>query len=307
MEQTGIEALAEQYGCRVSRDAPMSAATTFHIGGTADCLIDLPDEAAAQAVLAACHRAGVTPFFLGNGSDLLVGDRGIRGVVLRWDGKRQEPRQLPDGTVVCPAGVSLQQLCRFAQQRGLTGLEFAYGIPGSVGGALFMNAGAYGGEMAQVVLGATALTPTGERRDYTSAALRLAYRHSVFAEQPTAQRELIAAVQFRLTAGDPEEIAARMKDLMVRRREKQPLEYPSAGSFFKRPEGYFAAALLEECGLKGYRIGDAQISDKHAGFVVNRGHATAAEILALCHHAQETVRRQRGVALEPEVQFVGEF
>lgn len=307
MEQTGIEALAEQYGCRVSRDAPMSAATTFHIGGTADCLIDLPDEAAAQAVLAACHRAGVTPFFLGNGSDLLVGDRGIRGVVLRWGGKRQEPRQLPDGTVVCPAGVSLQRLCRFAQQRGLTGLEFAYGIPGSVGGALFMNAGAYGGEMAQVVLGATALTPTGERRDYTSAALRLAYRHSAFTEQPTAQRELIAAVQFRLTAGDPEEIAARMKDLMVRRREKQPLEYPSAGSFFKRPEGYFAAALLEECGLKGYRIGDAQISDKHAGFVVNRGHATAAEILALCRHAQETVRRQRGVALEPEVQFVGEF
>ncbi len=163
MEQTGIETLAEQHGCRISRDAPMSAATTFHIGGTADCLIDLPDETAAQAVLAACHRAGVTPFFLGNGSDLLVGDRGIRGVVLRWDGKRQEPRQLPDGTVVCPAGVSLQRLCRFAQQRGLTGLEFAYGIPGSVGGALFMNAGAYGGEMAQVVLGATALADPHRR------------------------------------------------------------------------------------------------------------------------------------------------
>lgn len=307
MDWTEIEELAAQQGCRVTRNASMAAATSFHIGGSADLLIDLPHEAAAQAVLAACQRAEISPFFLGNGSDLLVGDRGIRGVVLRWDGKRQEPQLLPDGTVECPAGVSLQRLCLFARDRGLTGLEFAYGIPGSVGGALFMNAGAYGGEMAQVVTGATALTPSGERRSYTPEELQLTYRHSVFAEQPPTQKEWIAAIRFRLTAGNPEDIAARMRELMTRRREKQPLEYPSAGSFFKRPAGYFAAALLEECGLKGCRIGDAQISEKHAGFVVNRGHATAADVLALCRHAQETVQQQRGVALEPEVQFVGEF
>lgn len=307
MDWTEIEELAAQQGCRITRNASMTAATSFHIGGAADLLIDLPHETAAQAVLAACRRAGLSPFFLGNGSDLLVGDRGIRGVVLRWDGKRQEPQLLPDGTVECPAGVSLQRLCLFARDRGLTGLEFAYGIPGSVGGALFMNAGAYGGEMAQVVVGATALTPSGERRDYTPEELHLTYRHSAFAEQPPERRELIAAVRFQLTAGNPEDIAARMRELMTRRREKQPLEHPSAGSFFKRPEGYFAAALLEECGLKGYRVGDAQISDKHAGFVVNRGCATAADVLALCRHAQEIVLQQRGVALEPEVQLVGEF
>lgn len=307
MNWTEIEELAEQQGCRITRNASMAAATSFRIGGAADCLIDMPHETAAQAVLAACRRAEIVPFFLGNGSDLLVGDRGIRGVVLRWDGKRQEPQLLPDGTVLCPAGVSLQRLCRFAQKHGLTGLEFAYGIPGSVGGALFMNAGAYGGEMAQVVIGATALTPSGERRNYAAEELQLTYRHSAFAEKPPAQRELIAAVRFQLTAGNPEDIDARMRALMTRRREKQPLEYPSAGSFFKRPEGYFAAALLEECGLKGYRIGDAQISEKHAGFVINRGCATAADILALCRYAQKTVQQQHGVTLEPEVQFVGEF
>ncbi len=307
MDLTEIGELATRWGCRVTRDASMAAATSFRIGGPAELRIDLPGESAAQAVLAACHRQGVAPFFLGNGSDLLVGDRGIRGVVLHWDGKGQAPQLLPDGTVLCPAGVPLVRLCRFAREQGLTGLEFAYGIPGSVGGALFMNAGAYGGEMAQVVTGATVLTPVGERRVYAPQELGLSYRHSVFSAQPAQERELISAVRFRLTAGDPETIAARMEELMERRREKQPLEYPSAGSFFKRPEGYFAAALLEECGLKGCRIGDAQISDKHAGFVVNRGRATAAEVLALCRHAQETVRQQRDVALEPEVQFVGEF
>lgn len=307
MDLTEIGALAAQAGCRIIRDASMAAATSFHIGGPAELRIDLPDESAARTVLAACRRQGVTPFFLGNGSNLLVGDRGIREPVLHWDGKGQEPRLLPDGTVLCPAGVSLMRLCRFALAQELTGLEFAYGIPGSVGGALFMNAGAYGGDMAQVVAEVVALTLDGERRVYAPEELQLSYRHSRFAGQPPEGRELIAAVRFRLQPGEGPVIAARMQELMERRREKQPLEYPSAGSFFKRPDGYFAAALLEECGLKGYRIGDAQISDKHAGFVINRGHAAAADILALCRYAQETVHRQRGVTLEPEVQLVGEF
>lgn len=300
-------AAAEQWGCRVMRDASMAESTTFRIGGAADCLIDLPDEAAAIRVLKACRQMGLIPFFLGNGSDLLVGDRGIRGVVLRWNSRAQEPLLLPDGSIRCPAGVSLQRLCLFAKEQGLTGLEFAYGIPGTVGGALYMNAGAYGGEMAQVVSEAATLTLTGERRVYTPADLSLSYRHSVFSAYQPGERELISEVRFCLTPGDKEQIAARMKELMARRREKQPLEYPSAGSFFKRPEGYFAAALLDESGLKGYRVGDAQISEKHAGFVVNRGHATAAQVLELCRHAKETVWRLQGVALKPEVQFVGEF
>ena len=300
-------AAAEQWGCRVTREASMAAATTFRIGGAADRLIDLPDEAAARRVLAACRQTGEAPFFLGNGSDLLVGDRGIRGVVLRWDGRRQEPGRLPDGSICCPAGVSLQRLCLFAREQSLTGLEFAFGIPGTVGGALFMNAGAYGGEMAQVVSGAVALTSAGERREYDRRELALSYRHSVFSSRKAEERELISEVRFRLTEGDPEQIGARMKELMTRRREKQPLEYPSAGSFFKRPEGYFAAALLEESGLKGYRVGDAQISEKHAGFVINRGRATAAQVLELCRHAQEMVWQQRRVKLEPAVQFVGEL
>lgn len=306
MTLTHITEVAERLGCSVFPDTPMAAATTFRIGGPARLLLQLPNAQAAQEILPLCHKEGLPVLLLGNGSNLLVSDSGFPGVVLRLDGKA-EPTLREETLVSCPAGLSLQRLCLFARDRGLSGLEFAFGIPGTVGGALFMNAGAYGGEMADVVTEATALSPTGELRRYSAEQLALTYRHSRFSDQSPQEQELILEVTFRLTPAPAEDIDGRMKELSLRRREKQPLEYPSAGSFFKRPEGYFAAALLDECGLKGYRVGDAQISEKHAGFVVNRGKATAAQVMALCRHAQATVRNMKQVELVPEVRLVGAF
>lgn len=286
----------------------MAAATTFRIGGPADVMIEIPDAAAACAVMAACRTQKVPYFLLGNGSNLLVGDKGIRGAVLRLDGRGQQPRPEEDGRVYCPAGISLQRLCLFARGQGLSGLEFAYGIPGTVGGAVFMNAGAYGGEIKDVLLGIDCVKP-GEKAPVYCAAeeLQLGYRHSAFMDIPAESRPLITAVYLCLSPGNREEISARMAELMAKRQEKQPLNHPNAGSFFKRPTGYFAGALIEGAGLKGYRVGGAQVSKKHAGFVVNRGGATAADVLALCRDVQEAVRARNGVEMEPEVQFVGEF
>ena len=199
--------------------------------------------------------------------------------------------------------MQLKHLCQFARDNSLTGLEFAFGIPGTVGGAVYMNAGAYDGEMSQVVTMAHCITPEGERGVLPVAELELGYRHSALMEKGY----IVTGVTLQLKLGDYDAIAAKMKDLMGRRRDKQPLEYPSAGSFFKRPTGYFAGALVEQTGLKGFRVGDAQVSEKHAGFVVNRGHATAAEMLELCRQVQEKVYEAHGVRLEPEVRFVGEF
>ncbi len=311
MELTALIDRAAALGCRVTPGAPMAGATTFRIGGPAQVLIDLPDAAAAKAVLIACRQAGIPWFVLGNGSDLLVGDRGIPGAVLRLS-RSAQPQLLPEGRILCGAGVSLQRLCLFAREHALTGLEFAYGIPGTVGGALYMNAGAYGGEMADVVLEADCLLPGGQPEDVQSvtldrAALALGYRHSALMTLAADRGVLATAVRLQLQPGDSAAIAARMKELLARRQEKQPLEYPSAGSFFKRPAGHYAGALIEEAGMKGYRVGDAQVSEKHAGFVVNRGHATAAEVRALCRDVQAAVRARAGVELEPEVRFIGDF
>ena len=217
-----------------------------------------------------------------------MGDKGLRGAVIRLDGRQAAPTLQPDGrTVQCSAGVSLKRLCQYARDKALTGLEFAFGIPGAVGGAVYMNAGAYGGQMDQVLVSATGLSRTGKRHTFAADRLNLGYRHSVFMDE-----------------GD---MVARMEELLRRRREKQPLEYPSAGSFFKRPPGHFAGALIEGCGLKGFAVGGAQVSEKHAGFVINRGGATAQDVLRLCDAVQERVFREQGVQLEPEVRFIGEF
>ncbi len=295
--------LAQSLGCVVTQQAPMTEATTFRIGGPADLLIDLPSAEIVGRVIAACNREHIPYLFIGNGSNLLVGDKGIRGAVLRLMDDGADPVLHPDNRLYAPAGMQLKRLCIFAREQSLTGLEFAFGIPGTVGGGLYMNAGAYGGELANVVESAQCVTPTGELVTLSAAELDLGYRHSALMEKGY----IVTGVTLKLTPGNKEEIAEKMKDLMGRRREKQPLEYPSAGSFFKRPTGYFAGALVEQTGLKGFRVGDAQVSEKHAGFVVNRGHATAADMVELCRQVQEKVYAAHGVRLEPEVRFIGEF
>ena len=287
-------------GCIVTENTPMSAHTTFKIGGPADLLIDLPGADAAAQVLRLCKQEGIPHLLIGNGSNLLVGDKGIRGAVLRL--MEEEPvlqPELGEGILYAPAGMQLKKLCQFVRDHHLTGLEFAFGIPGTVGGAVYMNAGAYGGEMADVVQLAHCITPEGEMGFLPVSELKFGYRHSVLMEMGY----IVTGVTLKLTPGDYDTIAATMKDLLGRRREKQPLEYPSAGSFFKRPVGYYAGALVEQTGLKGFRVGDAQVSEKHAGFVVNLGGATSADVQELLKQVSDKVFDRTGIRLEPEVRI----
>lgn len=296
---SACERAVEELGCAVTRALPLSGCTTFRIGGAAALAVTARETAALPALLRRLREEDVPWMTLGNGSNLLVSDRGFDGAVLRL--AAGEVTRAGD-TLTCPAGTPLWALCRAARDAGLSGLEFACGIPGTVGGALFMNAGAYGGQMADVVTEAVAASAAGQY-PVTAVDMALDYRHSAF----MARRDtVIAAVTVRLVPGDRETIAARMERLLAARREKQPLEYPSAGSYFKRPPGQFAGALIEGCGLKGCRVGDAQVSEKHAGFLINRGRATCADVLALERRVRETVERACGVRLEREVQLVGE-
>lgn len=292
--------LAQSLGCPMKRDAPMAEYISFRTGGPADALLEPQSEQQLARLLRCCHEQGIRPVILGNGSNVLVSDEGLRGVVFRLVpglGSLSEK----DGVITCGAGVSLNRLCRFALEKGLTGLEFAFGIPGSAGGAAFMNAGAYGGEIKDVLTGCTHLTPGGERGRLMGDELALSYRRSAYRENGC----LITSLTLCLTPGEPDVIRGKMEELINRRKAKQPLEFPSAGSTFKRPEGYYAGALIEECGLKGRAVGGAQVSEKHAGFVINRGNAASADILALIRLVQETVLREKGVRLEPEVRFLG--
>ena len=240
------------------------------------------------------------PFFLGNGSNLLVADAGYEGFVLKL-ARGMDQVQEVNRRLVAGSAMLLSRLAWAALGRGLAGLEFAHGIPGSLGGAVTMNAGAYGGEMAQVVTAVTCLTRRGELETVPAGRCAFSYRHSAFSDGS----RLILRVEFSLPQGDPEEIRAKIEDLARRRKEKQPLEWPSAGSMFKRPPGHFAAALIDQCGLKGLTVGGAQVSEKHAGFVVNRGGATCADVLALVDQVRERVLRQTGVELEMEVRVLG--
>ena len=291
------------FDCRITEQASMAAATTFKVGGPADLLIDLPHAAAAMVAVKACRENGIPFLFIGKGSNLVVGDKGFRGAVLRLDSQKTEPKLMEDGSVYAPAGISLRRLCLFARDHSLTGLEFAYGIPGSVGGAVYMNAGAYDGEMSQVVESVDCVSDEGILTTVFADELRMDYRHTALMEWGY----VVTGATLRLQKGDREAIWARMQELMARRHEKQPLEYPSAGSFFKRPTGYFAGKLIQDAGLKGFTVGGAQVSEKHAGFVINRGGATAMDLVMLCHKVQEKVYAEFGVRLEPEVRFVGEF
>ena len=278
---------------------PMSKHTTFRIGGPA-ALMALPKTAGeAKTAVKTARELGIEPFFLGNGSNLLVADEGYPGFIIKltwdFDGIREVNRGLEAGSAVL-----LSRLSNALVGRGLTGLEFAGGIPGSVGGAVTMNAGAYGGEMAQVLESVTFLDEAGEVCTLPVSECGFGYRKSIFSQRKC----LVLRARFRLEQGDGYAIKARMDELAAKRREKQPLEYPSAGSMFKRPPGHFAAALIDQCGLKGLTVGGAQVSEKHAGFVVNRGGATCGDVLALVDQVKEEVLRQTGVELEMEVKVL---
>ena len=283
-------------------DEPMRKHTTFRIGGNADIFVRLESKEQIAEILRLCRKQDVPYFILGNGSNLLVGDRGFRGVVINIMDNMNDIK-VDGGIIKAQAGAMLIKVSRAARDNSLTGLEFASGIPGTIGGAIYMNAGAYGGEMKDVVTQVTAMDAEGEIYTFGTDELEFSYRHSVI-----QQRDLIVLdVTMKLAAGDQKIIDDRMSELAVARRTKQPLEYPSAGSTFKRPEGYFAGKLIMDAGLRGYRVGDAQVSEKHCGFVVNRGNATADDVIKLIDDVKAKVSEEYDVVLEPEVRMIGEF
>ncbi len=272
--------------------------TTFRIGGEADCFVQPAGEEEMIGLLREAGARGIPCLVIGKGSNLLVSDDGFRGLVIQT-GKLD--RITVEGTCLrAEAGVSLARLAAFACEKGLAGLEFAHGIPGTLGGAVYMNAGAYGGEMAQAVTKVRVFRD-GEILEFSGDEMRFGYRTSRLKEEGGT----VLSVTLSLSKGDSSAIRGQIRDLDARRKEKQPLEYPSAGSFFKRPEGYFAGALIEQAGLKGAHIGDARVSEKHAGFIINTGKATCRDVLQLMMLVQEKVYADSGVHLEPEVLLIG--
>lgn len=289
--------LAEILGCEARKYEPMSKHTSFKIGGNADVYIKVNNLSKLSTILKECQASDVDYMILGNGSNLLVSDDGIRGVVIRLDGDFRKITLLDDTTIFCGAGATLAYLCKFALNCGLSGLEFAWGIPGTVGGAVFMNAGAYDGEMKDVVHSVSHISPSGEIGRTEKENMNFGYRTSVY----RSNNMIITGVTLKLKKGNPDEIRAKMDDYMSRRSTKQPLEYPSAGSVFKRPEGNFAGALIEQCGLKGKTCGGAQVSEKHAGFIINKSNATAKDVRDLIGEIQKTVSDKTGYSLECEL------
>ena len=288
-------------GSGIFMEEPMKKHTTFRVGGPADVLVQ-PDETALAAVLGLCRQYHVPYSFIGNGSNLLVGDKGIRGVVIEMT----EPMgniEVHGTQIMAQAGAMLSKIANTAASNGLGGMEFAAGIPGSVGGAVVMNAGAYGGEMKNIIERVYVLDENGAQLELDRDALDLSYRHSCIPEK----KYIVTKVVLELVPRDEVEIRSKMKELNEKRAEKQPLQYPSAGSTFKRPEGYFAGKLIMDAGLRGYQVGGAQVSEKHCGFVINKGDATAADICQLMRDVSDKVQAQSGVVLEPEVKMIGEF
>lgn len=282
------------------RDEPMSSHTTFRVGGPADWMYFPKNAEQLCSALDAAKTCGIPAMVMGNGSNMLVRDGGIRGLVIVL-GERFSEVQVQDEVLTAQAGASMARVAAVAQAAGLSGLEFVSGIPGTLGGGCAMNAGAYGGQLSDVLLDAQVLLD-GQIRTLTREEMQMGYRTTL----PLREGGVVLSARFQLTRGDGAEILARMKELNARRRDKQPLHLPSAGSTFKRPEGHFAGALIEQAGLKGTTVGGAQVSEKHAGFIVNVGGATAEDVVALIGHVQSEVFRIFGVRLEPEVRIVGE-
>lgn len=314
MNQTFVKSVTEQLPqLGLLQDEPMKKHTTFRIGGSADYYAE-PDMSQISKLIEMAKACDMPVTVIGNGSNLLVGDKGIRGLVIGigkglseidvTEAVAQQSTAQDNGHIITVgAGAILAAVAAKAAEASLSGLEFASGIPGSVGGAVVMNAGAYGGEIKDVLIDAKVLTAEGELKTVTRDELDLSYRHSIVPEKGY----IVLSARFRLTPKPQDEIKSYMAELRAKRVEKQPLEYPSAGSTFKRPEGYFAGKLIMDAGLRGYSVGDAQVSQKHCGFVVNKGEATAADVLTLIKDVQETVLKKFGVKLEPEVKMIGEF
>ena len=288
---------AKELGFVCRENEMMSAHTTFRIGGPAKVFIECNDIEKLWELLAVIRAENVPFWVVGKGSNLLISDNGLDGVVLYIC----DDKVMVDGNVITAnAGAKLSTVCLAARDASLTGLEFAWGIPGSVGGAVYMNAGAYGGEIKQTIISATSITLDGELKHYDADQLELGYRTSIFKKNG----EIILSAVFRLETAEKQDIQAKMDDFLGRRKNKQPLEYPSAGSTFKRPEGYFAGALIEQSNLKGFSVGGAEVSVKHAGFVINKNNATCKDVLGLIKHIQSTVKTNFNVDLETEVIFV---
>lgn len=298
MDKAGIiYNLAKILNCDARKDEPMNRHTSFKIGGTADTYIKVNNLSKLSTILKECSESDVDYMLIGNGSNLLVSDEGIRGVVIRLDGDFRQISLIDDNTIYCGAGASLASLCKFALKCGLTGLEFAWGIPGTVGGAVFMNAGAYDGEMKNVVYSVSHISPDGRIGRVEKDDLQFGYRTSVY----RTNNMIITGVVLKLEKGAQSDIQHKMDDFLERRSSKQPLDYPSAGSVFKRPEGNYAGALIEKCGLKGKMCGGAQVSDKHAGFIINRKNATAKDVRDLIGEVQNCVAEKTGYKLECEL------
>ena len=288
---------------RVLRDEPMSRHTSFHIGGPADAFVIVNNEEELAAVLRTVNEDSAEHMIIGNGSNLLVSDAGYPGIMIKLGGEFEAIIQDPDDPrrVKVGAAVLMSRTSAFLTEHGLSGFEFASGIPGSIGGAVFMNAGAYGGEIKDVVRTVRVMDPDGSCvRSLSNEDMQFAYRHSMAEDEGI----LILSAEMELTPDDPEEIAARVAELQFKRNSKQPVNYPSAGSTFKRPVGGYAAALIERSGLKGYRVGGAEVSEKHSGFVINIGGASCGDVLAVMRHVREKVFEDSGIVLEPEVRLI---
>ena len=286
----------------IYREEPMKKHTTFRVGGNADYFITPGSLCELEALVSLCKETAMPYYVVGNGSNLLVSDEGYRGVIIQI-GREMSDIRIEENRMQVQAGAMLSAIGNAALRSGLTGFEFAAGIPGTLGGAVVMNAGAYGGEMKDVLDTATVLTPEGERMTLSNRELEFSYRTSIVSKKGY----IVLEASLSLSSGDRESIKAKMEELRAKRKEKQPLEYPSAGSTFKRPEGYFAGKLIQDAQLRGFQVGGAKVSEKHCGFVINEGNATAADIWELICRVSAVVKEKFGVELEPEVKRLGEF
>ena len=297
-----IKTLAKGFNCAYFENEPLSKHTTFRIGGPADLYIAVNSTQAMSEIYSACIKCGIKTLVLGSGSNLLVTDNGFRGVVLSTVNCLSNAEYDGAYIIECDAGVKLSRICTTALENGLTGLEFAWGIPGSIGGAVYMNAGAYDGEIKNVLYSVEHITQTGEIVEVSANDINLGYRMSDYQKNNC----IITKVKLKLASGVQSEIKAKMDDFMQRRKDKQPLEFASAGSTFKRPAGNFAGKLIEECNLKGYSFGDACVSEKQSGFIINKGNATFFDVMKVIEHVKQEVYFQKNVKLECEVKIVGD-
>lgn len=284
---------------KFKEDFPLKTITSFKTGGNVPFIYFPKDESSLSDFLRFSKNKNIPLYIFGNCSNVLISDSGLSGAVIKIGTDFSEITYLGDGTVFCQSGISMKKLCLFALENSLSGLEFAYGIPGTAGGAAFMNAGAYGGEMKDVLYKCTHLKRNGEKGFFENDDLQLSYRHSIYSENDY----IITGLYLKLVPCEKSQIKSKMDENLKKRKDKQPLEYPSAGSTFKRPTGYFAGTAIEECGLKGFCIGGAEVSEKHAGFVINKNNATTDDIKQLISHIQKIVLEKKGITLTPEVRY----